>query len=108
MGIDNIPMIFAFNKADLVEEEFPAIKGNRVYLSAKQNIGLDELVERINQQIFKNPIHCEMLIPFDDGRLISYLNENANVLSTKYEYNGTLLSLECNSNDFEKYQQYVI
>jgi GTPase len=108
MGIDKIPMIFAFNKADLVGEEFPAIKGNRVYLSAKQNIGLDELVERINQQIFKNPIHCEMLIPFDDGRLISYLNENANVLSTKYEYNGTLLSLECNSNDFEKYQQYVI
>lgn len=108
MGIENIPTIFAFNKADMVEEEFPAVKGNRVYLSAKQNIGLDELVERINQQIFKNPIHCEMLIPFDDGRLISYLNENANVLSTKYEYNGTLLSLECNSNDFEKYQQYII
>lgn len=108
MGIENIPTIYAFNKADLADAEYPAVRGNRVYLSAKQNLGLNELVEKINQQIFKTPIHCEMLIPFDHGRLISYLNENANVLSTRYEYNGTLLSLECNSNDFEKYKQYII
>ncbi len=108
MGIENIPVIYAFNKADLVDMELPAVKENSVYISAKENIGIDELMGLINQQIFKNPIHCEMLIPFDDGRLISYLNENANVLSTRYEYNGTLLSLECTNNDFEKYNQYVI
>jgi GTP-binding protein HflX len=62
----------------------------------------------ISGRIFKNQIQCDMLIPFDDGRLVSYLNENANVLSTSYDDNGTKLTVECNRNDFERYQQYVI
>ncbi|WHY78298.1 GTPase HflX [Neobacillus sp. WH10] len=108
MGINQIPTIFAFNKSDLAGVDFPAVKGRSVYLSAKQGVGIEELVDVISEHIFKNLIHCEMLIPFDDGRLVSYLNENANVLSTSYENNGTKLTVECNQNDFEKYQQYVI
>ncbi|MBO0962723.1 GTPase HflX [Neobacillus sp. MM2021_6] len=108
MGIDQIPTILAYNKADLAEGEFPAVKGRTVYLSAKQGVGIDELVDVINVEIFKSPIRCEMLIPFDDGRLVSYLNENANVLMISYEGAGTKLTIECNQDDFEKYQQYVI
>ncbi|WML38052.1 GTPase HflX [Neobacillus sp. OS1-2] len=108
MGIDQIPTILAYNKADLAEAEFPAVKSRSVYLSAKQGVGIDELVDVISVEIFKSPIRCEMLIPFDDGRLVSYLNENANVLMTSYEGSGTKLTIECNQDDFEKYQQYVI
>jgi len=108
IGIDHIPVIYAYNKSDLADVEFPVVKGRCVYLSAKQDVGIEELVDIISGQIFKNPIHCEMLIPFDDGRLVHYLNENANVLSTSYEDNGTKLTVECNQDDFEKYQEYVV
>ncbi|MFK9094747.1 GTPase HflX [Bacillus salipaludis] len=108
MGINQIPTIIAYNKSDLADVDFPAIKGRNVYLSAKQGVGIEELVDVISEHIFKNPIHCEMLIPFDGGSLVSYLNENANVLSTSYEDNGTKLTVECNQDDFEKYQEYVI
>jgi len=108
IGINKIPTVLAYNKSDLADVDFPAVKGRSVYLSAKQGVGIEELVDVISEQIFKNPIHCEMLIPFDGGSLVSYLNENANVLSTSYENNGTKLTVECNQNDFEKYQEYVI
>ncbi|MFF2446944.1 GTPase HflX [Neobacillus sp. NPDC058068] len=108
IGIENVPKIYAYNKADLVDIEIPQLKGESLYLSAKQEVGIEELAELISERVFKNKIHCDMLIPFDGGRLVSYLNENTNVLATSYDDNGTKLTVECNQNDFEKYQQYVI
>jgi GTPase len=108
IGIKQIPIIYAYNKADLEDTDYPMVEGNNVYLSAKQGVGLEELTDLISKHIFKNQIHCEMLIPFDDGRLVTYLNENANVLETSFENDGTKLTIECNQYDFEKYQQYVI
>ncbi|MET3699646.1 GTP-binding protein HflX [Bacillus oleivorans] len=108
MGIDHIPMIYAFNKSDLTDVEFPLKEGNRLYLSAKEGTGIDELVDMISEQTTKDHIHCEMLIPFDQGGLISYLNEYASILAISYENEGTKLSLKCRKSDFEKYQQYVI
>ncbi|MFJ5716096.1 GTPase HflX [Neobacillus sp. NPDC093127] len=108
IGIENVPVIYAYNKADLVDIEIPQLKGESLYLSAKQEVGIEELAKMISGRVFKNQIHCDMLIPFDDGRLVSYLNENANVLATSFDDNGTKLTVECNRNDFERYQQYVI
>jgi GTPase len=108
IGIKDIPIIYAYNKADLADTEYPRVEGNKVYLSAKNGFGMEELIDLISDHIFKNQIHCEMLIPFDDGRLVTYLNENANVLATSFENEGTKLTIECNQYDFEKYQQYVI
>jgi GTPase len=62
----------------------------------------------ISNQIFKGNVKCEMLIPFEEGQLVSYFNENTNVLTTTYEHNGTKLILECSSSDYEKYRKYVI
>jgi GTP-binding protein HflX len=108
MGIDNIPTIYAYNKSDLVDVDIPTRKDERLYLSAKQGIGITELVEMMSENIFKDHIHCEMFIPFDNGRLVSYLNENANVLSASYEDEGTKLTVECNNSDFKKFHEYVV
>ncbi len=108
IGIDNIPFIYAYNKADLIEKDIPNIDNDGVYLSAKQKIGIDELLQLISGHIFKGYVQCEMLIPFDQGRLISYFNEHAHVLSTDYEHNGTMLTMECDCSDYDKYQQYVV
>lgn len=108
IGIENIPTIYAYNKADLMELEIPSVQGESVYMSAKQRIGVEELVELIRKQIFQNYVQCEMLIPYDQGSLISYLNENAHITSTEYENEGTKLTLECKNSDMEKYQQYII
>ncbi|TCZ76314.1 GTPase HflX [Paenibacillus albiflavus] len=108
IGIENIPTIYAYNKADLVEIEIPSLQGETVYLSAKQRIGIDELIELIRKHIFKDYVQCKMLIPYDEGGLVSYFNDHAKILSTDYENEGTMLTLECKRSDMEKYQKFVL
>ena len=49
-----IPCLYVMNKADLVmeESELPKVSGDRIYLSAKQGIGLAELLELIQKKLF--------------------------------------------------------
>lgn len=108
IGIKDIPVIYAYNKSDLTDQTIPEVGEARVYLSAKQRIGLDELVGLIRQQVFKDYIRCDMLIPYDQGTVVSYLNEQANILNTAYEEEGTRLTLECKKSDYGKYQHYVV
>ena len=108
IGVENIPTIYAYNKADVIDIEIPKVQDNRVYLSAKQKVGIDELVQMIRAQIYKDYTKCEMLIPYDQGQLISYFNEHAHVLSTDYENEGTKIIVECKTSDFEKYKRYVV
>jgi GTP-binding protein HflX len=107
IGGENIPIIYAYNKIDLVDFYIPKNQGNSIYISAKKNIGLDSLINLISQKIFTQYAQCEMLIPYDKGYIISYLNENANIKSTVYKSNGTLLTLECKQVDYKRYQQFL-
>lgn len=108
IGVEDVPTIYAYNKADLLEMELPSVHPNGVYLSAKQRIGIKELIEMIRQQIFKNYVQCEMLIPYDQGNIVSYFNRNAEILSTSYENEGTKLIMECRTADYEKFQEFVL
>ncbi len=41
-----------------------------------------------------------MLIPYDQGQVVSYFNNHAHVLSTSYENEGTKLQIECKTSDY--------
>lgn len=61
-----IPCLYVMNKADLVmeESELPKVLGDRIYLSAKQGIGLAELLELIQKKLFGDYRECTFLIPY--------------------------------------------
>lgn len=106
--VEDIPTIYVYNKADLANVPYPVNSGDNIWISAKQGVGLTELIQIIRQHIFSDYITCKMLIPYEQGNVVSYLNENASVHSTEYEEGGTLLALEVKEADYTKYQQYVI
>ncbi|ACK97055.1 MULTISPECIES: GTPase HflX [Bacillus] len=108
IGVENIPTIYAYNKSDMVDVEIPKVQENRVYLSAKKHVGIEELVEMIRSHIYKEYTKCEMLIPYDQGQVVSYFNNHAHVLSTSYENEGTKLEIECKTSDYEKYKHFAI
>ncbi|WP_438349518.1 GTPase HflX [Paenibacillus sp. FA6] len=108
IGITNIETILAYNKCDVVDCEIPVVDGDSIYLAAKPRVGISELVDLIRSHIFKDYIQCVMLIPFDQGQVVSYLNEHAHVISTEYDHEGTRLTLECRAMDVEKYREYVV
>lgn len=104
LGADHIPMIYAYNKTDLTGERYPQVNGDKVYLSVKQQSGLEELITLVKERVFQDYIQCEVIIPFAEGRLVAYFNANAHVRETGYEPNGTRLTMECKRADYEKYQ----
>ncbi|MFF2019568.1 GTPase HflX [Paenibacillus sp. NPDC058177] len=108
LGADGIPVLYAYNKADLTDLSYPLVEGDNLYLSVKQNKGIPELTQLIRDHVFNDYMQCEILVPFDQGRLVSYFNENAHVQSVSYEENGTRMTLECKIADFEKYRNDFI
>ncbi|HZK17856.1 MAG TPA: GTPase HflX, partial [Clostridia bacterium] len=107
IGADNIPVIYVYNKADLTSIDIPFANAEKVYVSAKKRIGIDLLLELISDKIFDDYVECTMLIPFDQGNIVSYLNKEANVQEVNYTGNGTVMTLECRPSDYKRYQNYV-
>lgn len=123
LSAEGIPMLYVYNKADLVPpEEIPGLAGtererllehlpvvapNGVYLSAKERIGMEELLCLIEKRLAGGYRECAMLIPYSDGRAVSYLNENAVVYETEYLENGVRLKVNCREQDYRRYRRYV-
>lgn len=107
LGADNIPIIYAYNKVDLVDGEIPRDEEGCVYISAKNKAGIDKLVDEICKKTFKQYVNCRMLIPYDKGNILSYLKNNANISSTEYNSDGIAISLECKEADYKRYKQFV-
>ena len=95
------------NKADLVmeESELPKVLGDRIYLSAKQGIGLAELLELIQKKLFGDYRECTFLIPYTDGAAVSRLQEQALVRSIS---DGVLISVSCKESDAGRYAAYAV
>lgn len=54
LGAEKIPCIYVMNKADLImaKEELPRIDGNKIFMSARDGIGLQELLQMIKKRVF--------------------------------------------------------
>lgn len=108
IGVKDIPVIYVYNKIDLLNGEIPEQSDNILHISAKNDIGMDLLLEKISEQIFKKYIKTAFLIPYDKGDIVSYFNEKSTVLEISYEENGTKIVVECHLNDLSKYRRYVV
>lgn len=123
LGADNIPMLYVYNKSDLVspdeipglagisrermKENLPVMTENSIYLSAKERTGMEELICLIEKKLSGGYHECTLLIPYTDGRAISYLNENAVVYETEYLENGVRLRANCRTQDYQYYRKYL-
>lgn len=106
LGADNIPIIYAYNKTDLVEGEITKDEKDCIYISAKNKVGIDKLVNEICKRAVPQHVSCELLIPYKKGNLLSYFKDNANIKSIKYYSNGVLISMECKESDYKRYKQF--
>ncbi|GBG09289.1 GTPase HflX [Paenibacillus agaridevorans] len=104
LGADGIPTVYAYNKCDLTEHPYPMRSGNSVYMSVKEGQGIQELIEVVRSHIFANYVKKDILIPFNQGKLVSYFNEHAHVMSTSYEAEGTRMLIECSTADYERFK----
>lgn len=110
LGAGDIPMLIAFNKADrLFENPYPRTAGtNKIYISAWQPESIELLVKEIIRRVYADYEEVRLLIPYEKGSIVSYLQENAQILEQTYEPEGTRMRVNCHHADAGKYEQYVV
>lgn len=108
IGASNIPVIYVYNKSDLVLDEIPVIDDEKIYMSASKKIGIVELIKMIKKKVMNGYLLSKFLIPYDKGNIITYLKENATVLNFEHSESGTIIEVECKEKDYNKYIEYVI
>lgn len=106
LGADNIPTIYAYNKADLVEGEISKEEKDRIYISAKNKTGIHNLVNEICKRALEQHVCCQLLIPYNKGSILSYFKDNADIKLTEYSIDGVLISVECKESDYRRYKQF--
>jgi len=108
IGAVNIPQIIVYNKVDLASNELGDHEQNVVKISAKNGLGFSKLINEITEQVFTSYVKTQLIVPFAEGQIISYLKENANVIDLDYIDSGAQLTVQLSETDFEKYQKYIL
>ncbi len=108
IGAGDIPAVYIYNKADLTDMNIPYVKGDRIYISAKERTGISELIEMIKKRVFSNYMKCRMLIPYEHGGVAAYFRENADIRKVEYLADGIMFEMECKTLDFDRYREYAV
>ncbi len=115
IGAGQIPVIYVFNKADIVVSgsehntmTIPRVRNDRIYMSAENGNGIDELVTLIEKTLEGEKIDCEFLIPYSDSAALHEITSNSDVAETEYTEDGSHLTLKCSKKMAMKYMHYTI
>lgn len=91
------------------ESTYPRTAGmNKIYISARQTESIELLVKEITRRVYADYEEVRLLIPYEKGSIVSYLQEKAQVLEQTYEPEGTWMHVSCHHADARKYEQYVV
>lgn len=107
LGITNIPMITAYNKADLTSRNYPQIEGDDILYSAKDTNSIKLLADLITKRIFANYEKIELVLPLNAGKEISYLHDHGQVSVENYQDDGIHVTVRLNPKDKQKFQKYT-
>lgn len=105
--------IFVYNKIDKIENQienssiFEQNNDNRVFVSAKTGLNMDQLKNAIEKNVFEDEKELKLLIPFDKANLASKLCDNTNVLNIEYKDDGIHMLARLNERDQELVKKYV-
>ena len=91
LGCGDIPVLQVLNKCDLVPQTqslFP--NEDSVFISAKTGFGLDTLLQKITQKLPSPARHLFLLLPYQEGSLLSQIRKSGQVRAEEYTDRGIL------------------
>ncbi len=108
IGAGSKEKLMVFNKVDLVPSLSlnPSSGTDTLFVSAKEGLHMDVLLEEIQKRIFGKKLRIRLLIPYARGDISSYLCEKAQVLSMDYEEEGTRFEVEIDQDIYQRVKEY--
>ncbi|WP_419742095.1 GTPase HflX [Paraclostridium dentum] len=103
------PTIMAYNKIDRLDLDiYPKNQENTVYISAKQGINMDKLIDMIQNALMENTYKVNLLLPYDKGDVFNKLKNKYNIEKFEYVENGIELTVDLDEEDYNIYKSYII
>lgn len=114
LGAVDKPTILALNKCDVATEEqiekLKELYGHMdvVEISAKNEINIDLLIDKITTSLPRTMKRVELLIPYTDSSINAYLHRNAIIESESYEAEGTLVVATVSDEVYNKCFNFIL
>ena len=113
MGVEKTPRITVLNKVDLLPQDSRtqaatlAGKGS-VSVSARGELGISELRDRIMQELDAFSVRTELKIPYRQAGLLSRLHSQARVITEIYEDDGIRIQVELPRSLALSFRRYLL
>ena len=101
------PVLKCYNKADLVPQEDIPTGEDMVSLSAKQGIGTEELLRKIETALGGARHHVVLCLPYAMGGQVETLHNNAQVKRVDYTEKGIEMEVVLDDILFGRLKEYV-
>ncbi len=103
-----VPVLRCYNKVDLLDDmsKLPVSESN-VFMCARNGIGMDELLTRIEQTLTGTLHHVTFLLPYSEAGVLEVLHKQAQVLKTDYTADGVEVEAVCSDELYGRYRRYL-
>ncbi|MDD2481114.1 MAG: hypothetical protein PHF82_03155 [Lutispora sp.] len=107
---DDKPVLLAMNKVDKIDYDVQDLSygADTIFISAKNKINLDLLLNRIEHYVNRNFQTIELNVPYSDGSIIAYLHNSGKILEKDYKDNGIHIKGEFDSIAIAKVKNYIV
>ena len=104
----HIPMIYVMNKCDKVLplSELPKKRGEKLYISVKEGIGISELMEAVSEKASANLRPLSILLPYSEAAWENSIRKEGKILSLSYEEEGIQMELRLPEALYSKLQRF--
>lgn len=102
-----IPRINVFNKIDDPQAN-PAKMGDYIWISAKNGLGIEELLKKVEQKINEAHLKVSILIPYNKYEALSLIHELGRVLSEEHKDDGVLIEAALKEGDLWRVKQKLV
>ncbi|MDO4594212.1 MAG: GTPase HflX [Tissierellia bacterium] len=111
VGVSDKKIIYVFNKMDQVDNELK-IKAyerdkDRIYISAKNDLDIERLKEKILNVIKKDYILANIHIPYKNGDVLNYFLNHYDIRKKEFNEKETILIAEISKVDYERYRKFI-
>lgn len=103
----DIPMIYVYNKMDLVHQPIVHEQGICIDVSVKEKKHLDDLENMIIDILFKDYELISVYIPYEEGHIFSEIEYQYEILHTEYLEKEIYISFYVNQKHKQRYLPYM-
>ncbi|EGT4847615.1 TPA: GTPase HflX [Clostridioides difficile] len=109
LGVNDKKHILVYNKVDKLELDiYPKSQEDIVYISAKQGINMDKLLNMIEIALMENTYSVSLMLPYERGDIFSRIKDKYNVENFEYGESGITLDVDLDEEDFNIYREYIL